>query len=126
IPAVTDHELEAILEAAAAAGAVGAAYVLLRLPLEVKDLFREWLDAHAPLRAAHVMSLVRGMRGGRDNDPRFGHRMRGEGPYAELLKARFHAACRRLQLEGRYRESAAELDVTRFRVPPAGGQLALL
>lgn len=126
IPAVTDHELEAILESAAAAGASGAAYVLLRLPLEVKELFREWLDAHVPLRAAHVMALVRDMRGGRDNDPRFGHRMRGEGPYAELLRARFHAACRRLGLEGRYRESAADLDTARFRVPPAGGQLALL
>jgi DNA repair photolyase len=126
IPAVTDHELEAILEAAAGAGARSAAYVLLRLPLEVKALFREWLAAHVPLRAAHVMALVNDLRGGRDNDPRFGHRLRGEGPYAQLLSVRFQAACRRFGIEGRSGREVGELDVTRFRVPPAGGQLTLL
>ena len=80
IPALTDHEMEAILEAAAAAGARWAGYVLLRLPYEIKDLFREWLAEHYPERAAHVMSLIRDMRGGRDNDPSFGSRMSGTGP----------------------------------------------
>ena len=79
IPAITDHEIERILEAAAEAGASMAAYVLLRLPYEVKDLFREWLAQHYPQRAEHVMSLVRDARGGRDNDPNFGSRMRGTG-----------------------------------------------
>ena len=74
--------------------------MLLRLPYEIKDLFREWLAEHYPQRAAHVMSLIRDMRGGRDNDPRFGTRMRGTGPYAELLRNRFHLACRRLNLNG--------------------------
>jgi DNA repair photolyase len=104
IPALTDHELEAILEAAAAAGVRAAGYVLLRLPYEIKDLFREWLEAHFPERAAHVMSLIREMRGGRDNDPRFGFRMRGTGPYAELLRNRFRLACQRLGLNASRRE----------------------
>lgn len=123
IPAVTDHELEAILAAAAAAGAQRASYVLLRLPLEVKDLFREWLAVHMPLRAAHVMSLLREMRGGRDNDPRFGHRMRGDGAYALTLRARF---ARAVKLHGYGTRDTHELDCAAFRVPPAGGQLALL
>jgi DNA repair photolyase len=104
IPAITDHELEAILEAAAEAGARSAGYVLLRLPYEVKDLFREWLETHFPDRAAHVMSLVQQMRGGRDNDPRFGSRMRGTGPFAELLRKRFKIACRRYGLHSGGRE----------------------
>jgi len=104
IPAVNDHELEAMLEAAAAAGATRAGYVLLRLPHEVKDLFRAWLEQHLPLRAAHVMSLVRQARGGRDNDPRFGQRMRGTGPWADMLRARFERARARLGLGTRYRE----------------------
>ena len=79
IPALTDHELEGILEAAAHAGAGWAGYVLLRLPYEIKDLFTEWLAQHYPQRAGHIMSLIRDMRGGRDNDPRFGTRMRGTG-----------------------------------------------
>jgi DNA repair photolyase len=98
IPALTDHEMEAILEAAAAAGARWAGYILLRLPHEVKDLFREWLAAHYPDRAEHVMSVIRQMRGGKDYDSSFGTRMRGTGPLAELLRARFHVACRRLGL----------------------------
>lgn len=124
IPALTDHELERILEACAAAGARWAGYVLLRLPYEIKDLFREWLAEHYPQRAAHVMALVRDMRGGRDNDPRFGSRMRGTGPYALLLRSRFKLAVRRLGLEGSAERGT--LDTTRFRPPgPGGGQLHL-
>ncbi|MGD8379531.1 MAG: PA0069 family radical SAM protein [Gammaproteobacteria bacterium] len=125
IPAVNDHEIEAMLAAAAAAGADSAGYVLLRLPWEVKGLFREWLETHMPLRAEHVMSLVRQMRDGRENDPRFGSRMRGRGQFADLLAARFGNACRRHGLgKGR---SEAGLRTDRFRVPPAAGdQLSLL
>jgi DNA repair photolyase len=123
IPALTDHDMEAILEACAAAGARWAGYVLLRLPYEVKDLFREWLAEHYPDRAAHVMSLIREMRGGRDNDPRFGSRMRGTGPYALVLRSRFKLACQRLKLNSSARGS---LDTTRFRPPGhAGAQLRL-
>ncbi len=123
IPALTDHELEAILEAAAGAGARWAGYVLLRLPHEVKDLFQEWLAVHYPDRAEHVMSLVRQMRGGREYDPRFGSRMRGTGPLAELLRRRFAIACRRLGLNaGRRSEQSTRL----FRPPGASGpQLSL-
>ena len=103
IPGINDHELESILEAAAAAGAQCAQYVPLRLPHEVKDLFREWLAVHYPQRARHVMSLLRDMRGGRDNDPNFGSRMRGEGPFAELLRGRFRLACRKLGLDSNRR-----------------------
>ena len=123
IPALNDQELEAILEAAAAAGARWAGYVLVRLPYEIKDLFREWLAEHYPDRAAHVMSLIRDMRGGRDYDPRFGTRMRGTGPYAQLLGNRFRLACRRLNLNSQPR---APLDTTLFRPPGrAGAQLQL-
>jgi DNA repair photolyase len=123
IPAITEHEMERLLEAAAAAGARSAGYVLLRLPYEVKDLFREWLAEHYPDRAAHVMSLIHEMRGGRDNDPRFGSRMRGTGPYAQLLRNRFKLACQRLQLNSTARGA---LDTTLFRPPgPAGAQLRL-
>ena len=123
IPALNDHELEAILEAAAAAGARWAGYVLLRLPYEIKDLFREWLAEHYPDRAAHVMSLIRDMRGGRDYDPRFGTRMRGTGPYAQLLSNRFRLACQRLDLNSAPR---TPLETTRFRRPdPSAGQLQL-
>jgi DNA repair photolyase len=123
IPALTDHELEAILEAAAAAGARAAGYVLLRLPYEIKDLFREWLAEHYPDRAAHVMSLIRDMRGGRDNDPRFGTRMRGTGPYAQLLGNRFRLACRRLRLNS---EPRTPLSTALFRPPgPSVAQLRL-
>jgi len=123
IPALTDHELEGILEAAAHAGAGWAGYVLLRLPYEIKDLFTEWLAQHYPQRAGHIMSLIRDMRGGRDNDPRFGTRMRGTGPYAELLRRRFQVACRRLNLNSGGRDT---LDTTLFRPPePPGAQLRL-
>ena len=99
IPAVTEHELERIITAVVEAGATRAGYVLLRLPHEVKTLFREWLAEHYPQRAEHVMSLIRSLRGGADNDPRFGHRMRGTGPYAALLEKRFELACRRAGLQ---------------------------
>ncbi len=123
IPALTDHELEAILEAAAAAGAPWAGYVLLRLPYEIKDLFREWLAEHYPQRAAHVMSVIQSLRGGRDNDPRFGTRMRGTGPFAELLRNRFRIACQRLNLNASRREP---LSTALFRAPTLpGSQLGL-
>jgi len=123
IPALTDHELEAILAAASAAGTRWAGYVLLRLPYEIKDLFREWLQQHYPQRAAHVMSLIRDMRGGRDNDPRFGHRMRGTGPYAELLNKRFRLACQR---HGLNTTARPPLSTGLFTPPtPAGSQLRL-
>jgi len=96
IPMINDRELEAILEAAREAGARAAGYVLLRLPHELKDIWREWLQLHYPERAGHVMSLVRQMRGGKDYDSTFGRRMRGEGPFAELLAMRFSRAHRRL------------------------------
>jgi DNA repair photolyase len=123
IPALTDHEMEAILEAAAGAGVRWAGYVLLRLPYEIKDLFTEWLAEHYPGRAQHVMSLIRSMRGGRDNDPNFGTRMRGTGPYALLLRNRFRVACRRLNLNPSARDT---LNTALFapRVP-AGAQLRL-
>jgi DNA repair photolyase len=98
IPVLTDAELENILEAAADAGAQGAGYVLLRLPYEIKDLFREWLEVHEPLKAKHIMSRMRAMRGGRDYDSRWTVRQRGVGEYAQLLQRRFELACARLGL----------------------------
>jgi DNA repair photolyase len=96
IPVLTEHEIESVLEASREAGASLAGYTMLRLPWEVKDLFREWLAEHFPDRAAHVMSIVRGMRGERDNDPGFGTRMQATGPVAQLIRQRFALACRRL------------------------------
>jgi DNA repair photolyase len=122
IPAVNDAELERLLEAAAGAGARRAGYVLLRLPREVAPLFRDWLERQLPERAAHVMSLVQQARGGRDNDPRFGARMRGEGAWAGLLADRFRLACRRLALDV---DRSPPLDTTQFRPPRIGGQLEL-
>jgi DNA repair photolyase len=98
IPVLTDSEVERILEAAAAAGARYAGYVLLRLPHEVKDLFREWLTTHEPLKAQHVMSRMQAMRGGVDYDSAWGMRQKGQGEYAQLLSMRFQAACRRYGL----------------------------
>lgn len=98
IPVLTDAELEAIVESAADAGATSAGYVLLRLPHEVKNLFREWLDANEPLKAKHVMSRLQDMHGGRDYDSRWGVRLRGEGEYAQLLRKRFELACARCGL----------------------------
>ena len=116
IPMVTDRYLEQILERAAAAGAKGAGYTVLRLPYELKELFREWLDLHVPERAEHVMSLIRQMRGGRDNDPRFGARMRGEGEFAELIRQRFALACRRFGIS---RGRDIVLDTAQFAPPRA-------
>lgn len=121
IPFVTDESLERVLETAAAAGASSAGYVILRLPYEVKDLFREWLDVHHPLRARHVMARVNDMRDGRGNDSTFGRRMRGEGEIADLISRRFHAACRKFGLDAGFR---FRLDTTQFR-RPAGPQLPL-
>ncbi|BBK39288.1 radical SAM protein [Allostella sp. ATCC 35155] len=123
IPALNDCELERILEAAAAAGAGTAGYVLLRLPLEIEQLFEEWLSEHAPGRARHVMAIVREMRGGKAYDSRWGKRMRGTGVHAELLSQRFALAVRRLGLGRR----DWRLDTSRFRPPQkAGDQLRLL
>ncbi len=121
IPYLTDHELEAILEDCAKAGAGWASWTLVRLPWEVKDLFRAWLEHHVPLKAAHVMSRLNEMRGSRDNDPRFGTRMSGEGLLADLLGRRFATACGRLGLESRPPHLARD----RFRPPSPAGQLAL-
>jgi DNA repair photolyase len=121
IPMITDRELEHILEAAHAHGARNAAYTLLRLPHELKDIWREWLQLHYPDRAAHVMSLVRQMRGGKDYDSAFGSRMRGEGPFAQLIAQRFAKARTRLGFRG---EPA--LDASLFtppRKPSPQGQL---
>ena len=122
IPFLTDSELEPILEAAKAAGASSAGYVLVRLPWEVKDIFRAWLEEHFPLKAAHVMSRVHQMRGGRDNDPNFGTRMTGQGLFAELLSQRFDKACKRLGLDERM---GFDLDCSRFRPPALDGQQTL-
>ena len=122
IPMINDAEMERILELAAAAGARSAGYVLLRLPYELKDLFKEWLTEHYPLKAEHVMSLIRQSRGGAEYQSGFGTRMRGTGKYAELIAQRFALACKRLKL-GLGRRMG--IDLTRFRVPPEGGQLDL-
>ena len=126
IPALNDKTLEHVLEAAAQAGAREAAYVILRLPNELKDIFKEWLAAHYPERAAHVISIVRQMRGGKDNDPSFGSRMTGTGNYAELIEKRFDIACRRHGLNGHGAgRDRPELDCSRFRPPSRHGQMTL-
>ncbi|MEO6080427.1 MAG: PA0069 family radical SAM protein [Steroidobacteraceae bacterium] len=122
IPAVNDSELECILERSAAAGAAHAGYVLLRLPLEVKDLFRQWLAVHMPDRAEHVMSLVNGAREGKDNSSQFGVRMRGTGAWAQLLRDRFQLASRRF---GFTTERRIQLTTDLFRPPETGGQMGL-
>ena len=114
IPGLTDHELETILERAAEAGAVMAYYTALRLPREIKDLFREWLAAEQPDRAGRVMSLVRQMRGGKDYDPQWNLRMRGDGPIADLISSRFHLACKKFGLNSRNRRT---MDLSLFQVP---------
>jgi DNA repair photolyase len=114
IPAVNDSELEAILERSAQAGARRAGYVLLRLPHEVKDLFREWLATHMPDRAGHVMSLIQGAHGGKDNEAQFGKRMSGTGAWAGLLRDRFHLACRK---HGLNTDRDVQMDTSLFRPP---------
>jgi len=122
IPGLNDSELESILRAAREAGATSASYLLVRLPHDVKNLFREWLSESFPDRASKVMSLIHDVRNGKDNDPRFGSRMRGSGPYAELIGKRFKLATEKLGLNVR-RISA---DRTLFRAPGRDdAQLAL-
>ncbi len=116
IPGLNDHEVERVLEAARSAGAAGAGYVALRLPLEVSGLFREWLEEVVPGRAAKVMNQVREMHGGRDYDPEWGKRMRGEGVRADLIARRFAAARARLGLDAAQPPLRCDL----FRVPQAG------
>lgn len=117
IPMINDRDLESVLEAARAAGAGTASYTLVRLPHELKDLFREWLSVHFPERATHVMSLVRQMRGGKDYVADFRTRMRGEGVFAALIRRRFKVAVQRLGYLGHNEDVA--LDTTRFRAPRA-------
>ncbi len=122
IPILTDPELETILAVSREAGAESACYVVLRLPHEVKDLFREWLQHHEPLKARHVMSVIRDLRGGKDYESTFGTRMRGTGLFAELIARRFMLACKRLGLNRRWRE----LDTTAFTRPSGrDAQMAL-
>ena len=122
IPAVNDAEIESIIERAAASGVSHASRILLRLPNELKQIFREWLATHMPDRAGHVMSLMRQASGNRDYDNRFGIRQRGRGPYAAMIDKRFQAACRRFHIgSGRTRQ---DLDCTAF-IPPGQRQMAL-
>ncbi|MEJ2532881.1 MAG: PA0069 family radical SAM protein [Halioglobus sp.] len=121
IPALNDGDLEAVLGRARQAGATRAAYILLRLPLEIRNLFFEWLEAHYPLRARRVVSLLRQSRGGQDYDGRFGHRMRGTGIFAEAIAGRFRVRCRQLGLN----EGEAEaLRTDLFQPPPRRGSAA--
>jgi len=117
VPALTDHELERILEAGAAAGAIAASSIVLRLPREVSDLFQEWLWEAFPERAARVMGRVRELHGGQDYDPAFGQRMTGQGEWAKVIKQRFDLACKRLGLD--QRPPALRTDL--FMVPPKVG-----
>ncbi len=123
IPALNDHEIESILAAASVAGASEAGYVLLRLPLEVASLFRQWLESAFPDRATHVISLMRSMHGDKDYDPSWGLRQRGTGPYAWSIGRRFEIACKRLKLNKRKLKLSCDL----FERPPQpGDQLRLL
>ena len=117
IPAITDHEIEHLVERAAEAGARSVSFIPVRLPWEVAPLFRAWLDEHFPDRAAKVMAIIASIRDGRDNDPGFFTRMRGSGPWADLLRTRFHIACRKHGLNRERITLRSDL----FR-PPAGPQ----
>src|SRR5215472_12138785 len=122
VPAINDAEIERILDTAAAVGVSGAGYVMLRLPLEVRDLFREWLMANYPDRYRHVFKLVREMRGGKDYDSTWGRRMKGSGPYAWMIGRRFEVACEKLGLN----EEKVKLTTEHFRPPrPSAVQLDL-
>jgi DNA repair photolyase len=111
-------EIERILDAAALAGVKGAGYVLLRLPLEVRDLFREWLEANYPDRAAHVFKLIRDMRGGKDYDSAWGKRMKGTGPYAWMIGRRFEKACEKRGLNA----EKIKLTTEHFQPPRKGAE----
>lgn len=115
IPALNDAEMERIMQAAAAAGARHAGYILLRLPLELRQMFEDWLHTHFPDRGRHVLSLIRQSRGGELNDPRFHHRMSGQSAYADILRQRFAKAASRFG----YDETDRHLDCTRFALPEA-------
>ena len=119
IPALTDHEVETIVARAAAAGALDVSFIPVRLPWEVAPLFRAWLDEHFPDRAGKVMATIAAMRGGRDNDPGFFTRMRGQGPWADLLRTRFDIARKRHGITRRARRLGLTTDLFR---PPAGAQ----
>ncbi|MBL0767699.1 PA0069 family radical SAM protein [Sphingopyxis sp. DHUNG17] len=121
IPAITDHEIEAIVAAAASAGAIRASYILLRLPHEVAPLFRAWLDAHYPDRADKVMHMVQDIRGGRDNDPDFFSRMKGRGVWAQLIRTRVKRAAREHGLDKSFPPIRSDL----FRPPERDGQMEL-
>ena len=120
IPALNDHEIEEILETVHAAGARAAGYSLVRLPLEIKDLFVEWLETHYPLKAEHVLNRMRDLHGGKLYDANFGTRQTGTGAFAELIASRFRLATKRLGFPG-----IGTLDRTRFRPPNVTGQLDL-
>ena len=121
IPAITDCFMEDIVTRAAAMGVPSVGWIMLRLPHEVASLFREWLAVHFPDRAKKVMSIVRSVRDGRDNDPDFFSRMRPQGVWAELFRRRFRVACRRSAIT----QSRFELDCSQFRAPTTNGQLQL-
>lgn len=121
IPFLTDAEVEHVLQAAHGHGARSAGYTLLRLPYELKELFKDWLAMHYPLKAEHVMSRLREMRGGRENDPEFGSRFRGEGAFADLLARRFRIACERMD----FNCVEISLDSGLFKPPPRNGQMNL-
>jgi DNA repair photolyase len=121
IPAITDEFMETIVARAAALGVPSAGWIPLRLPHEVAPLFREWLAVHFPERGDKVMSVVRSIRGGRDNDPGFFSRMRPSGVWADLFRARFQLARKRAGIDN----PRFELDCSEFRRPAANGQLAL-
>ena len=121
VPAITDDQLERVLEAGAQAGATSASWIMLRLPHEVAPLFREWLSHHFPDRAAKVMHIVQELRGGRDNDPAFHTRMKPQGVWADLTRTRFAKAVARLALNRAW----PALDCSQFRPPERDGQMAL-
>ena len=122
VPAITDRFMEEIVAEAAAGGVRSAGWILLRLPHEVAPLFREWLDVHFPDRAGKVMAIVQSARGGKDNDSRFFHRMRPQGVWPDLFRARYRLACKRAGMA----RQRFDLDCSQFVPPSAEGQLRLL